>query len=159
MGSLQRLTSAQSVSRIVSSSHGIGSNWLNRLKNQRDRLIASHWKARRCEPRASKRGVRRELGSLKNGQSRSSGKELSFISGEYAKSSKSCLHCLIIPNFLHYNQFYDDKFVLSQTRQPNWIDYFISHLQRAYLLFLIAHADWADVNNVFIFKATHSHRK
>ena len=59
----------------------------------------SHWKARRCEPRASKREVRRELGSLKNGQSRSSGKELSFISGEYAKSLKMMFA------LSHYTQF------------------------------------------------------
>ena len=41
----------------------------------------------------------RELGSLKNGQSRSSGKELSFISGEYAKSLKMMFA------LSHYTQF------------------------------------------------------
>ena len=43
--------------------------------------------------------LRRELGSLKNGQSRSSGKELSFISGEYAKSLKMMFA------LSHYTQF------------------------------------------------------
>ena len=63
MGSLQWLTSAQSVSRIVSSSHGIGSNWLNRLKNQRDRLIALIEKHGDASQEALERGFEKSMRS------------------------------------------------------------------------------------------------
>ena len=105
---IETIASYQSPKELFSIQQGVysGSYWLKSsqlclivswfwlklahcLKNQRERLSASHWKARWSEQRVSTAWVRTEHGSLKNRQSRSSGKVQSSISGKLLSPQKN----------------------------------------------------------------------